>query len=235
LPIRETISVQGRFIRKICLSRIEYYCCFTEDRGRSTPFKPDAAIPSLNDNRDQLPRTSLHDIETVVIQGFFTCDPSQDRIVYSCSFMEERDPSTFFKHVPEAESDFRNDAGDTECNESRSTAKALTRNSVRSMLYSPQEDELRVSLRAQGLSWSNIARRFPGQTEGSLQVRYCTKLNPQKFGSRRRKPGRARSITSSVRSVVDPDRESRSAECAAPSQRYGPSRSRRAVDRYSPG
>jgi hypothetical protein len=168
LPICETISVQGCFIRKICLSQIEYYCCFTEDQGRSTPFKPDAAIPSLNNNRDQLPRTSLHDIETISIQGFFTCDPSQDRIVYSCSFMEERDPSTFFKHVPEAKSDFQNDVGDTKYNELPSTAKALMHNLVRSMLYLPQEDKLIVSLRAQGLSWLNIARRFLGQTEGSL-------------------------------------------------------------------
>jgi hypothetical protein len=46
-PGAETISVQGYPIRKIFLSRIEYHCCFTEDRGRSTAFKPDTVIPSL--------------------------------------------------------------------------------------------------------------------------------------------------------------------------------------------
>jgi hypothetical protein len=137
--------------------------------------------------------------------------------------------------VTQDESDFRNYAGHTVGNESHSTAKVPTCSSVGGRPYSPQEDELIVSLKARGLSWPGIAKRFPGRTEGSLQVRYCTKLNPQKLGSRREKPGRARSITSSARSAIDSDLESCSAECAAPSQRYGPPRSRRVVDRYSPG
>jgi hypothetical protein len=35
LPDIETIRVQGCLICKISLSQIEYYCCFTEDQGRS--------------------------------------------------------------------------------------------------------------------------------------------------------------------------------------------------------
>jgi hypothetical protein len=84
----------------------------------------------------------LHNIETVSIRGFFTRDTTQPQIVYSCSFTEERDRSTFFKPVKQAESDFRNDAGDTGYDKSRPSAKASTRNSVRGTPFSPQEDEL---------------------------------------------------------------------------------------------
>jgi hypothetical protein len=155
--------------------------------------------------------------------------------VYSCSFTEERDLSTFCRAVTRAESDLQDGAGNIRNKKSPSSAKASTRNSVKGKQFSPKEDKLLVSLKTQGLSWSDIAKHFPRRTEGSLQVRYCTKLNPWKFGSGQKRPGRARSVTSSATSALDSDLGSCSAECAAPpSQRYGPPRSRRAVDRYSP-
>jgi hypothetical protein len=66
-PGPETLSVQGCLVRKISLSRIEYYCCFTDDQGRSTPFKPDTVILLLNNNHSPPSWTSLHDIETIPI------------------------------------------------------------------------------------------------------------------------------------------------------------------------
>jgi hypothetical protein len=176
-------------------------------------------IPSLNHNRDQPPRTSLHSIETVSIRGLFTCDPSQPRIVYSCSFTEEREPSTFFKAVTQAESDFRNDVGHPRYDESPSSAKASMRNSVKGTLFSPEEDELIVSLKTEGLSWSDIAKHFPGRTEGSLRVRYCTRLKHRVLGSRKKQPGRARSILSSARSALNSDPVPCFTEGVAPSQR----------------
>jgi hypothetical protein len=80
-------------------------------------------IPSLEHND---PRTSLHDIETVYIRGFFTRDPSQSRIIYSCSFTEEGNLSVFSKPMSKPESDTRNDGGRTEYNETPSSPKGST-------------------------------------------------------------------------------------------------------------
>jgi hypothetical protein len=225
----ESISVQGWFTRIISLCRVEYYCRFTEDRGQSTRFEPNMAIPSLNHMHDQ-PQTSLSNIETVPIQGLFTAT-SRSRTAYTCSFTV-RDP--LFKPTPvtRTESDFRNNAGDTEYNKSSSSVKTSTRNLSKGTQFSSQDDYLIVTLKSQGLSWSAIAKRFPGRTKSSLQVRYSIKLNPRKFGSGLKRLGRLKILSS--KSTLDSDSESCSAECATLSQRYGPPRSRCAVDRYSP-
>lgn len=236
LPDSETIHVQGCLIRKISLAKIEYYCCFTEIRG--TPFVPGTVFPSLDQNCDQPPQTSLHNIETVSIRGLFTRDPSQRRIVYSCSFTEESDLPTF-NPVTEAESDSPNDVGDTGYDELRSTAKASTHtstpNSIKGMPFSPEEDTLLISLKADGLSWSATETRFPGRTRGSLQVRYCTKMKSRISESSGKQSGPARSMASPVRPGLESDRETCTAESAAPNKRYGPPRSRCSVNRYSPG
>jgi hypothetical protein len=224
----ETISIQGWFTRMVSLGRIEYYCRFTEDRGQSTHFESNIAIPSLNHTHDQ-PQTSLSNIETVPIQGLFTA-ASRSRTAYTCSFTVG-DPLFKPKPVTRTESDFRNDAGDTKYDKSSSSAKTLTHNSFKGRQFSSQDDHLIVTLKSKGLSWSDIAKRFPGRTKSSLQVRYSTKLNPRKFESGEKRPDRPKILSS--RSALDSDSESRSVECAAPSQRYGPPRSRCAMNRYS--
>jgi hypothetical protein len=116
-------------------------------------------VPLLDDDHDSPRRTSLRDIETVLIRGFFTCDPSQPRIVYSCSFTEERDPSTF-RVVTRAESDLQDDTGDIRNKKLPSSAKALTRNSVKGKKISREEDELLVRLKTKGLSWWILRSAF---------------------------------------------------------------------------
>lgn len=50
--------------------------------------------------------------------------------------------------------------------------------------FSADEDELLISLKENdGLSWSEIAKHFPGRTKGSLQVRYSTKLKTRRSGA----------------------------------------------------
>ena len=50
-----------------------------------------------------------------------------------------------------------------------------TSNSVR---YTPADDAKILRLKGQGLSWSAIAKEFPGRSAGAIQVRYQTKLKP---------------------------------------------------------
>ncbi|KAH7010861.1 uncharacterized protein B0I36DRAFT_257062 [Microdochium trichocladiopsis] len=42
--------------------------------------------------------------------------------------------------------------------------------------YTPADDAMILQLKGQGLSWSAIAKQFPGRTAGAIQVRYQTKL-----------------------------------------------------------
>lgn len=158
--------------------------------------------------------------------------------MYSCSFTEESDPSTL-KPTKHPEPDLRTDDSHDGYDEPPFPAKGSTCTSVKGMLFSPSEDELIASLKEkENLSWSEIAMRFPERTKGSLQVRYCTGLKHRMPGNGGKQPGQAGCRTlktaSSERSQLDSDPVSCFAEGGGPSQRYGPPRSRRAVDRYSP-
>ncbi|KAK4113097.1 hypothetical protein N656DRAFT_642599 [Canariomyces notabilis] len=42
--------------------------------------------------------------------------------------------------------------------------------------YTSADDAVILQLKGQGLSWSAIARQFPGRSAGAIQVRYQTKL-----------------------------------------------------------
>jgi hypothetical protein len=44
--------------------------------------------------------------------------------------------------------------------------------------YTPADDAKILELKGRGLSWSAIAREFPGRSAGAIQVRYQTKLKP---------------------------------------------------------
>ncbi len=44
--------------------------------------------------------------------------------------------------------------------------------------YTPVDDAKILRLKGQGLSWSAIAKKFPGRSAGAIQVRYQTKLKP---------------------------------------------------------
>ena len=44
--------------------------------------------------------------------------------------------------------------------------------------YTPADDAKILRLKGQGLSWSAIAKEFPGRSAGAIQVRYQTKLKP---------------------------------------------------------
>lgn len=95
----------------------------------------------------------------------------------------------------------------------------------------PVPQALLTKLTEDGLSWKQIKKHFPGRTEGSLQVRYCTKLKDQAAGS---------SVPTPCDDVPPPEsdcwsRRQRSLHTPVePSPRYGVRRSRRPVERYSP-
>jgi hypothetical protein len=44
--------------------------------------------------------------------------------------------------------------------------------------YTPADDAKILRLKGQGLSWSAVAKEFPGRSAGAIQLRYQTKLKP---------------------------------------------------------
>jgi hypothetical protein len=119
---------------------------------------------------------------------------------------------------------------------------------LRSLESAMQPRELDVIVRMiglkekQNLPWSRIAEHFPGRSKGSLEVHYCTKLKGRPDGSsgqtsNTQKRSATRSSSSKICRRASGLRAttSKSADSDVLSgRRYGPSRARRAVSRYSP-
>lgn len=104
-----------------------------------------------------------------------------------------------------------------------------------------KDDQILIELKEeQSLTWKRIAEYFPGRSQGSLQVRYCTRLKG------RRKAGNSghSGWSSNARSEsACRDTPCEAVEAASGNSkgiegvsrhRYGPPRHRQTVDRYSP-
>ncbi|KAJ5330582.1 hypothetical protein N7476_000365 [Penicillium atrosanguineum] len=185
--------------------------------------------------------TSLRDTETIAVSGFLTRQIFLSRVVYSFTFQEQREqscsnertkgPRANDKEVHE-ESSKKSKARKPKANNASTGARVLS-----------EDDLLLIKLKEKGdLSWNQIAQHFPGRSKGALQVRYCTRLKNRTEGgsghtrSRRKRPAARRK--SSRTSYPVPQLRFMNSESPGPnnlpSQRYGPPRARRVVDRYSP-
>jgi hypothetical protein len=105
--------------------------------------------------------------------------------------------------------------------------------------FSFEEDDLLRQLKERDhLPWNRISAHFPGRTKGSLQVRYSTRLKDRISRPPATEPsGRADSTLDVGTSSPSNDgaQDSSGPPTQSPcGQRYGPPRSRRGVDRYSP-
>jgi hypothetical protein len=113
------------------------------------------------------------------------------------------------------------------------------------MPFSKEELDLLKRLKEEDqLPWKQIKERFPGQTEGALQVQYSTKLK-----DRAPRTSVAQEESEDLDAKSSPVSELRREDYGRGNyaehsprdateltfcSRYGPSRSWRAVDRYSP-
>jgi hypothetical protein len=130
------------------------------------------------------PGTNLQDIQTIPIRGFLTRQTFLSRVIYSCTFEEDRQPSC--PHGPKA----------LACEESldrtgHTTKPSNRKPSAHATRFLPAEDELLIELKEkQSLPWNRIAKHFPGRSKGALQVHYSTKLKNR--GTRSLGRGRSR-------------------------------------------
>ncbi|KAF3398260.1 hypothetical protein F1880_005619 [Penicillium rolfsii] len=128
------------------------------------------------------PGTSLQDIQTIPIRGFLTRQTFLSRVIYSCTFEEDRQPSC--PHGPTKAAPAYEESLDKTVHTTQPSNK---KPSVRATRFLPDEDELLIELKEKrSLPWNRIVKHFPGRTKGALQVRYSTKLKDRGTGSLRR-------------------------------------------------
>ncbi|KAJ6047038.1 hypothetical protein N7499_002993 [Penicillium canescens] len=141
------------------------------------------------------PGTSLQDIQTIPIRGFLTRQMFLSRVIYSCTFEEDRQLSC--PHEPTkapAYEESLDRAGHTPQPSNKNPSAHATR-------FLPAEDELLIELKEKrSLPWDRIMKHFPGRTRGALQVRYSTKLKDR--GTRNVRRGRSGKVTCPATAAV---------------------------------
>ena len=181
-----------------------------------TSFYPAAVVDKPNADAD-VPLTSLHDVETIPIRGFLTRQVLLSKVVYSVTFEEQRE-HTCYNGPKKTPADLEDRSTYPHAGARRGSAKRPRTGILNTI--SREDDQLLIKLKEQReLSWSEISQHFPGRSKGSLQVRYSTRLKNRRFGN--------------VANGLDVKTNSGDAARASRA-RYGPSRTRHTVNRYSP-
>ncbi|KAL1845529.1 hypothetical protein Plec18170_009725 [Paecilomyces lecythidis] len=123
----------------------------------------------------QYSSTSLGNIQTIPIRGFLTREMCLSKVVWSFSFQEDQESFLPTDSEAEAVSHQRYNSGH------ELGSKRARRQAIKGTQFSADEDALLIDLKeVDRLSWSEIAKHFPGRSTGSLQVRYSTKLKTRR-------------------------------------------------------
>ncbi|KAJ5475671.1 hypothetical protein N7539_007958 [Penicillium diatomitis] len=162
---------------------------------RGSPYRLFSLPAPEEEIANSCPDTSFQDMQTIPIRGFLTRETFLSRVIYSCTFEEDRQPSCPHKQTKaRAYEESLDKTGHT-------THPSNKKASTRATRFLPDEDELLIELKEKrNLPWSRIVKHFPGRTKGALQVRYSTKLKNRGTGGYRR--GRSGRITRSATTAV---------------------------------
>ncbi|KAJ6038141.1 hypothetical protein N7499_003481 [Penicillium canescens] len=141
------------------------------------------------------PGTSLQDIQTIPIRGFLTRQMFLSRVIYSCTFEEDRQLAC--PHEPTKAPTY-----EESLDRARHTPQSSNKKpSAHATRFLPAEDELLIELKEkQSLPWDRIMKHFPGRTRGALQVHYSTKLKDR--GTRSLRRGRSGRVTCPATAAV---------------------------------
>ncbi|CDM37292.1 Homeodomain-like [Penicillium roqueforti FM164] len=188
---------------------------------------------------DHTSLTSLHDIETIPIRGFLTRQILLSRVIYSVTFEEQAEHSCS-QRSGRATSQYKNKIGSQHSKQTSQKGSRAGKTTGPTRFLS-KDDQLLIELKEErSLPWKRIAEYFPGRSEGSLQVRYCTRLKGHKAGNsgHSRRSSNVRSESSyrgaPCEAVQAAGGKSKGTEEGVSRPRYGPPRRRQTVDRYSP-
>jgi hypothetical protein len=123
--------------------------------------------------------SSMQESEEIPIHGYLTLKTIESKVVYCLTFSQEL--------LPEPSGTLQSQGltrGVSSSSDRRDSERSLVQERsmsrpVRNSRFSPQDDELLLQLKGEGLSWDEISDRFPERSKGALQVHYSTKLKPR--------------------------------------------------------
>lgn len=188
---------------------------------------------------DQSCTFGLTNLETIPIRGFLTREILLSKVVYSVTFEEHK----MHACVQESGETPQNRENESQHKKQPYRKGPPGRKQTRSTVLS-KDDQLLIELKEEkGLPWKRIAEYFPGRSEGSLSVRYCTRLK-RRHNARPESTYNVKENSPSCQAVAcEEPRSSCGVEVAVNKGgsarelsrlRYGPPRRRQNVDRYSP-
>ncbi|QGA15977.1 hypothetical protein EYB26_003644 [Talaromyces marneffei] len=141
--------------------------------SQGEPKKSSSESP-LADQPESPQENSSPESESIPIRGYLRLRTKGSEVIYTLEFSQTHISSLFTGEQIESP---------------RSHQRAAY--SATKTPYSPEEDAYIIDLKAKNLTWDEIedqfAERFPYRKKTSLQVRYCTKLNPLTKESRKRR------------------------------------------------
>jgi hypothetical protein len=144
------------------------------DPSSASQGEPKKSSLESPDEPESLQEILSSESEPIPIQGLLRLRTKGSEVVYSLEFSQTHFSSLFAGEQIESPRSHQRPA--------YSTTKSI---------YSPEEDAYIIDLKAKNLTWDEIedqfAERFPYRKKTSLQVRYCTKLNPLTRESRKRR------------------------------------------------
>lgn len=173
--------------------------------------EPATTVPS------HLEGFSIPDLHTVS-RGRFTCDIYPSQFIYSYSWTHARE---CLDSAPQHVSDRADVSHEVDAARQPGPLTAPENRRLNGP-WSEQEDADLQRLKENGLSWKQIHQHFPQRTEGAIKARYTQKFNKKVPPASVSNPRDDGDLDASL--SPPPGRHAR----------YGPPRSRRGVDRYSP-
>ena len=195
------------------------------------PEMPTSDLPSFPHHATvPLPPIQPNHGERIPVLGFYTIRECDGQLIYCLTFASGSPCLPY-----SLESTIGAKSMPQHICTKQSSAKSSTSTTKKGSPFSGEEDALLQSLKDKGLPWQDIAKHFPGRTQGALQTRFCTKLkNDQptaRAAKRKRKsvPGSKDDapfqVVVRVNRVVGEDTQ-------AIDQRRYPPRRKRLVNRY---
>ena len=120
---------------------------------------------------------SIQESEEIPIHGYLTLKTFESKLQYCLTFsqecLSELGGTSQRERIPKSVVLNSRDKRNSERVPMQERAT-----SIKNARFSSLEDDLLLTLKGEGLSWDEISDYFPNRSKGTLQVRYCTKLNP---------------------------------------------------------
>ena len=119
---------------------------------------------------------STQESDEIPIYGYLTLKTLESKVLYCLTFSQELVPEPSGTSRRQAMARSVSSSSDKRDSERSLVQEWAMSRPIRNSRFSPQDDELLLQLKREGLSWDEISVHFPERTKGTLQVHYSTKL-----------------------------------------------------------